>query len=124
MVPIGLGIRHGAAVPYTSYMKITADEARRIADHADTYDLLVAPHCIASPLGTVASVHLCAAIPNFAVLEFHGQDVPFWDDILTGGEPLIRGGRVRVPDGPGLGVELNEALAREYRKRGEGFFEE
>ena len=34
MVPIGRGIRHGAAVPYTSHMKITADEARRIADLA------------------------------------------------------------------------------------------
>lgn len=100
-------------------------EARRIADYADMYDLMVAPHCIASPIGTLASVHLCAAIPNFSVLEFHGQDVPFWDELVVGGpKPLIRNGRVRVPDAPGLGAELNEAAAREYRKPGEGFFEE
>jgi L-alanine-DL-glutamate epimerase-like enolase superfamily enzyme len=99
-------------------------EARRIADHAEMYDLLVAPHCIASAIGTVASVHLCAAIPNFAVLEFHGQDVPFWDEILTGlPRPVIRNGRVRVPDAPGFGVELNEEVARAYAKPGEGFFE-
>jgi gluconate/galactonate dehydratase len=100
-------------------------EARRIADHADMYDLLVAPHCIASPIGTLASAHLCAAIPNFAVLEFHGQDVPFWDEMLTGQpRPLIRNGRIQVPEGPGLGAELNEAVARKYLKPGEGFFEE
>ncbi len=98
-------------------------EARRIADHADMYDLLVAPHCIASSIGTMASVHFCAAIPNFAVLEFHGQDVPFWEEILTGlPKPLIRNGRIRVPEGPGLGAELNEAVARRYAKAGEGFF--
>ncbi|MCC2669288.1 MAG: Mandelate racemase/muconate lactonizing enzyme-like protein, partial [Armatimonadetes bacterium] len=99
-------------------------EARRIADHAEMYDLLVAPHCIASAIGTLASAHLCAAIPNFTVLEFHSQDVPFWDDLYVGlPHPLIRNGRVQVPDTPGLGVELNEPVAREYAKRGEGFFE-
>jgi L-alanine-DL-glutamate epimerase-like enolase superfamily enzyme len=99
-------------------------EGRRIAEHAEMYDLLVAPHCIASSLGTVASAHLCAAIPNFAVLEFHGQDVPFWEELLIGlPRPLIRNGRLRVPEGPGFGVELNEAVAREFRKPGEGFFE-
>ncbi|MFN3650423.1 MAG: mandelate racemase/muconate lactonizing enzyme family protein [Armatimonadota bacterium] len=99
-------------------------EARRIADHADMYDLLVAPHCIAGPLGTMASVHLAAAIPNFVVLEFHGQDVPFWSDLVTGVEqPLIRNGRIQVPETPGFGVELNEEVAREYRKPGESFFE-
>jgi L-alanine-DL-glutamate epimerase-like enolase superfamily enzyme len=88
------------------------------------YDLLVAPHCIASAIGTLASAHLCAAIPNFTVLEFHSQDVPFWDDLYVGlPHPLIRNGRVQVPDTPGLGVELNEPVAREYAKRGEGFFE-
>ena len=98
-------------------------ELRRIADFADTYDILVAPHCIASPLGTMASVHLCAAIPNFVALEFHGQDVPFWDEMLAGDGPLIRGGRIAVPDRPGLGVELDEEAARAYAAPTEGWFE-
>jgi L-alanine-DL-glutamate epimerase-like enolase superfamily enzyme len=98
-------------------------EGRRIADHAAMYDLLVAPHCIAGPLGTLASAHLCAAISNFAVLEFHGQDVPFWGDLLTGIDgPLIDQGRIHVPERPGLGAELNEDLARQYAKPGEEFF--
>ncbi|MBI3912559.1 MAG: mandelate racemase/muconate lactonizing enzyme family protein [Armatimonadetes bacterium] len=98
-------------------------EARRLADLADMYDIAMAPHCIASAFGTVAAAHLCAAIPNFAVLEFHGQDVPFWEDVLLGMEkPLLRHGRLRVPDGPGLGVQLNEEVARLYAKPGEPFF--
>ncbi len=100
-------------------------EGRRIADLAEMYDLLVAPHCIAGPLGTLASAHLCAAIPNFAVLEFHGQDVPFWNDVIRGvPEPLIRNGRITVPDAPGFGYELNEEVAREYSKPGEAYFTE
>ena len=40
-------------------------ETRRIADYADTHYISMAPHCIASPIGTVANVHVAAAIPNF-----------------------------------------------------------
>jgi hypothetical protein len=27
--------------------------------------------------------HVCAAIPNFLILEFHGLDVPYWEDLVT-----------------------------------------
>jgi L-alanine-DL-glutamate epimerase-like enolase superfamily enzyme len=98
-------------------------EAKRIADQAALYEVPIAPHNISSPLGTLASCHVCATMANFMVLEFHGQDVPFWDDLVTGvAKPLIRNGEIVVPEGPGLGVELNEAVAREYAKEGEGFF--
>lgn len=99
-------------------------EAKRIGDLAALYEVPIAPHNISSPLGTIASCHVCATLPNFLVLEFHGQDVPFWDDLLTGvPRPLIRQGEIAVPSGPGLGVELNEEVAREFAKKGEGFFE-
>jgi len=99
-------------------------EAKRIAELAALYEVPVAPHNISSPLGTIASCHVCSTLGNFMVLEFHGADVPFWEDLVTGvHKPLIQNGRIRVPDGPGLGVELNEAVAREYAKPGEGFFE-
>ncbi len=99
-------------------------EAKRIADLAALYEVPVAPHNISSPLGMIASCHVCSTLGNFMVLEFHGQDVPFWDDLVIGvPKPLIRNGRIQVPTGPGLGVELNEAVAREFAKEGEGFFE-
>ncbi|MBI3920502.1 MAG: mandelate racemase/muconate lactonizing enzyme family protein [Armatimonadetes bacterium] len=96
-------------------------EARRIADLANLYGIGLAPHCIASPLGLMASAHVCAASANFTALEFHGQDVPFWDDLIAG-DPLLQEGRVTMTDRPGFGVELNEEVAREYAKPGEGWF--
>ena len=59
-------------------------ETRRIADYADTHYISMAPHCIASPIGTVANVHVAAAIPNFLALEWHGMSVPFWKDLAAG----------------------------------------
>ena len=51
------------------------------------------------------------------------MSVPFWDALVIGGtHPLIQNGYLTVPSTPGLGVELNEELAREYAKEGEPFF--
>jgi L-alanine-DL-glutamate epimerase-like enolase superfamily enzyme len=100
-------------------------EGRRICDLADTHYVAVAPHCIASPVGTIASAHVAAAVPNFLALEWHGMSVPFWDEMVTGFDgPVIQDGFIKVPQAPGLGVELNEEVAREYALEGEPFFEE
>ena len=80
-------------------------------------------HNISSPIGTMAGVHLAAATPNFLALEWHAASVPFFDQLVRGSEgPLIRSGRVAVPDLPGLGVDIDEDLAYRYRKPGERFF--
>jgi L-alanine-DL-glutamate epimerase-like enolase superfamily enzyme len=98
-------------------------EGRRIADMAEVHYIAVAPHNISSPIGTMASAHLCAAIPNFLALEWHAASVPFFDDLIKGrGEPLIHRGYIEVPERPGLGIELEEGVAYKYRKRGEPFF--
>jgi L-alanine-DL-glutamate epimerase-like enolase superfamily enzyme len=98
-------------------------EGRRIADMAEVHYLAVAPHNISSPIGTMASAHLCAAIPNFLALEWHAASVPFFDELILGGRgPLIDKGYIKVSDRPGLGIELNEKVAYKYRKRGEAFF--
>lgn len=98
-------------------------EGRRIADMAEVHYLAVAPHNISSPIGTMASAHLCAAIPNFLALEWHAAEVPFFDDLIKNRRaPLIEKGYIRVSDKPGLGIELNEAVAYKYRKPGELFF--
>jgi gluconate/galactonate dehydratase len=99
-------------------------EGRRIADMAETHFVAVAPHNISSPIGTMASAHLCAAIPNFLALEWHAAAVPFFDDLIKDRrEPLIQNGYITVPDRPGLGIEFNEAAAYKYRKRDEPFFD-
>ncbi|HZQ26524.1 MAG TPA: mandelate racemase/muconate lactonizing enzyme family protein [Acidimicrobiales bacterium] len=97
-------------------------EGKRIAELADMHDLSVAPHNISGPIGTMASVHVAAAIPNFHSLEWHAQDVPFFDALLVGAGPLIVNGHVEVPTGPGLGVDLDLDAAARYAKAGEPFF--
>ena len=98
--------------------------AAQIAQFADAQTIPVAPHNISSPVGTLASAHFCAAIPNFLVLEFHASDVPFWNDLVDGlPKPIIQNGSIQLPDKPGLGVRLNEDVARKYARKGEPFFE-
>lgn len=101
-------------------------EGKRIGELAEMQGIRFAPHNIASPLGTVASAHVCATLPNFTALEFHGADVPFWNDLITRRDlpgKLIQKGRIRLTEEPGLGCELNEAVARKYAKPGEPFFD-
>lgn len=99
-------------------------EARRVAEFADSYYVPVAPHNISSPVGTMISAHFCASIPNFLALEFHAAEVPFWNDLVDGlGKPIIQEGYIHVPDKPGLGITLNEDVARQYARPGEPFFE-
>jgi L-alanine-DL-glutamate epimerase-like enolase superfamily enzyme len=97
--------------------------AQSIAQFADVHTMPVAPHNISSPVGTLASAHLCAAIPNFLVLEYHASQVPFWNDLVEGlPKPLIQNGHIKIPELPGLGVTLNEELARRYARKDEPFF--
>jgi L-alanine-DL-glutamate epimerase-like enolase superfamily enzyme len=104
--------------------KIGLWEGRKVADLADLHSVNLTFHNVSGPIGTMAGVHLSAAIPNFLALEWHAADVPFFDALVRGGEgPLIENGAIRVPDAPGLGVELDEDVAWRYRKPGEKFFE-
>ena len=98
-------------------------EAKKVADHADTYYIPVAPHNVASPVGTVAAAHVCAAMSNFLVMEFHAHDVPWWGDLVEG-EPTIKDGFIHLTDRPGHGLTLNEDVAREHLKPGTAFFGE
>jgi L-alanine-DL-glutamate epimerase-like enolase superfamily enzyme len=59
-------------------------------------------------------------------LEFHGSDVPFWNDLIVRSDvpgAVIKKGRIPMTDAPGLGCELNEPVARKYAKPGEKWFE-
>jgi len=96
-------------------------EAKKVADHADLYYIPVAPHNVASPIGTVAGAQVCASMNNFLVMEFHAADVLWWDDLVTG-EKTIRDGFIRLGDAAGHGLTLNEDVARAHLKPGTSFF--
>jgi len=97
-------------------------EAKKIADLADIYYIPIAAHNVSSPIATLAACHTCASMRNFMILEFHAQDVPWWNDLVVGDQPLIQDGYVTLPDKPGLGVELNEDVARAHLEEGAAFF--
>jgi galactonate dehydratase len=88
-------------------------EARRIATIADLYGVAVSPHNPSGPVATAASVQLCAAMSNFDILEHQWGEVSWRGDLLNPPE-RFENGQIRVPDRPGFGVELNDAVAREH----------
>jgi L-alanine-DL-glutamate epimerase-like enolase superfamily enzyme len=98
-------------------------ECRKIANLAEIYYMPFAPHNVASPIGTMASAHVCASIPNFLVLEFHWLQRDYWRTIITDKEDIIKDGFITLSDRPGIGLELDEAVAREYQYPGTTWFE-
>jgi len=98
-------------------------EARKIADMAHTYYVPVAPHSVCSPIGMMATAHVCAAIPNFLVQEWHWIDSPdLWRNWVKEGE-IIEKGFIAIPEREGLGVEMNDDGARKAQVRGTPWFE-
>lgn len=93
-------------------------EFTKIAALADAFGVPVAPHNISSPVGTMASVHACAAVPNAFVLEWHAREVEWWDDLHTAA-PLVQAGTVDVPEAPGLGIELDPDAVEAHLAPGE-----
>jgi len=97
-------------------------EGRRIADLADMYYMPLAPHNICGPIGTFAMTHTCAAVPNFLALEFHHLDNDLWTGLVVE-EPLIVDGHIAVGERPGVGVTLDEGVAKAATKESLGFFD-
>ena len=79
----------------------------KIAAVAEMFELNVAPHNFYGHLSTLMSAHLCAAVPNFRVMEIDIDDVPWKDDMITW-TPQINDGYLAVPQAPGWGAELND----------------
>jgi galactonate dehydratase len=97
-------------------------EGRKIADMAHTYYVPVAPHAVTSPIGMMATAHVCAVIPNFLVQEWHWIDsLPLWRNWVKEGE-IIDKGFITLPDRAGLGVEMNEDGARKAQVPGTPWF--
>ncbi len=99
-------------------------ETKRIGDYAQEHGVAMAMHFAGSPVSFMANVHCAAATQNVVALEDHSVDVPWWADLVKGIEkPIVKDGFVRVPETPGLGVEINEDVVREHLVPGEKLFE-
>jgi 2-dehydro-3-deoxyphosphogalactonate aldolase len=86
-------------------------EAKKIAAMAEVYYAQIAPHLYAGPIEGAANVQFACTLPNFLILE----SIETWGGIHAKllKKPLRwENGYVIPPDDPGLGVELDEDLAR------------
>ena len=97
-------------------------ECRKIANMAEIYYIPFAPHNVSSPIGTLASAHVCASVPNFLVLEFHWLHRDYWTTIIKEKEDIIKDGFITIGDRPGIGVELDEEVARQSQYPGTTWF--
>jgi galactonate dehydratase len=89
-------------------------EAMKVGGWAEAHYIDLMPHNPLGPVSTAACIHLGAASPNFAWLEERSPEPGFrFSPELFPQQPQLEGTWHRVPDGPGLGVEFNEELARE-----------
>ena len=98
-------------------------ETHKIGDAIQEYGVPMVMHMAQSPVSCFANVHCAAATENFLVLENHAVDRPQWGDIVEGvAKPIIQKGFIPVPDGPGLGITLNEeAIKKQITEP--GYFE-
>tara|TARA_B100001964_G_C14253948_1_gene611348 strand:+ start:3812 stop:4963 length:1152 start_codon:yes stop_codon:yes gene_type:complete len=85
-------------------------ELKKIAGMAEAQHIMMAPHNTNSAVGTVASMHLDAAMPNFLIQEYHAEFYePHYFEVIEG-LPRQENGYVDLPEGPGLGLTINEEL--------------
>ncbi|GAB4431827.1 MAG: galactonate dehydratase [Chloroflexi bacterium OHK40] len=91
-------------------------EAMKVAGWAEAHYIDLMPHNPLGPVCTAASIHLAAAVPNFAWLEvrvsqsenlYYGQAGVDEAELLFPVQPRLVGTSFPVPDTPGLGVELD-----------------
>ena len=89
-------------------------EAMKVAGWAEAHYIDLMPHNPLGPICTAASVHMAAAVPNFAWLEVwvspDGQ-YRHSDSEMFPSQLRLEGSAIPVPDAPGLGVEFNEEMA-------------
>ncbi len=86
-------------------------EAKKIAGMAEAHYAMIAPHMYCGPVAAAAAVQLDTCSPNFLIQEYNGAGLH--SDIFK--EPIrFEQGFITPPTGPGLGVELDEAVVKKH----------
>lgn len=82
-------------------------EFRRIAAYAAERGVQVAPHNPTGPVSHVASLHLCAGLPGFTILEHQYDESPAFFAMAAGTLSKPRSGKSKLPNAVGLGISLD-----------------
>ena len=96
-------------------------ETKKIAAMGDMCYMTVAPHNVGGPVSTAAALHFAACTTNFKIQEHFNDFSEAWVKEAATGCPEVIDGYFSLPDGPGLGMELNEDLIAQHPYR-EGSF--
>lgn len=88
-------------------------ESVRIAAVADSFDVNCAPHNFYGDHASLISAHFCAAIPNFRIMEFEADDMPWIHDFVTE-KVVVENGELVLPKGPGWGADVNEEALKAH----------
>ena len=92
-------------------------ETKKIAALAELYNAQMAPHLYAGPVEWAANVHLAASIPNILMCET--IETPFHAQLIKN-TITVEDGYITPPTTPGLGIEVDEDLARANPFTGSG----
>jgi galactonate dehydratase len=92
--------------------------ARKIADLADAYYAVIAPHSAQGPVCSAACAQLNASLPNFFIHEIFDEFNEAWEREIVIGGVEVKDGYIEVSDRPGLGIDLNveEILKHPYQQ--------
>lgn len=125
--PIGLGERNWTVADYKRMIDncmgdvflVDPGRVAGITGYKEVIDLTVASHHYinahswSSAINTAAALHLTAIAPNYIIFEMKPLPSPLQYELVA--EPFVqKGGWLEVPDKPGLGVDVNEAVVQKY----------
>ena len=96
-------------------------ETKKIAAMGDMCYMTVAPHNVGGPVSTATALHFATCTTNFKIQEHFNDFSEAWVKEAATGCPEVIDGYFSLPNGPGLGMELNEDLIAEHPYR-EGSF--
>jgi galactonate dehydratase len=92
---------------------------KQAAGWADAHYMLMAPHNVCGPVGTMANLHFAVTTPNYKLLEHFNDFADRWVQDLVDHPPQVSDdGYFAVPERPGLGLRLNHEACREHPATG------
>ncbi len=86
------------------------DEMLKIATLCEQHGVAFSPHNPTGPICNLASMHLCMVAPAFLILEHQLAESPLYFDVVGGYKPRLVDGCFELPDTPGIGVTLDDAV--------------
>ncbi len=98
-------------------------ECKKIAAMAEAFDVSVAPHCPLGPIALASCIQIDACTPNVAIQEqslgiHYNKGNDLLDYLKESSVFKYEDGFVQIPEGPGLGIEIDEAKVIEASKEG------